>query len=56
MNLLDDKVNYFTAADGSIRHVKPKIHMSKKERLKKRWEGRERFSNERHSENTPPEA
>ena len=41
--ITDDKINYFTDANGTIRRTQPKVRKSKKERLRERWEGRERF-------------
>ena len=43
MNLHDEVVNYFTDSNGTIRRTQPKVRKSKKERLRERWEDRERF-------------
>jgi hypothetical protein len=37
----DFKVTYYKDSNGTIRRCDHKIRMSKKERLRKRWEGRE---------------
>jgi hypothetical protein len=40
-------VKYYKDSNGTIRRVIPRVRMSKKERIRKRWEGREneRFKN-----------
>ena len=43
MNLHDERVNYYTDSNGTIRRTQPKVRKSKKERLRQRWEGKERF-------------
>ena len=40
VNLHDDK-HYYTDTNGTIRRTAPKVRMSKKERLRLRWEGKE---------------
>ena len=39
--ITDDKINYYEDAHGTIRRTQPKIHKSKKHRIKERWEGKE---------------
>jgi hypothetical protein len=37
------KATYYTDSNGTIRRTEPKDRMSKKERIRQRWEGKERF-------------
>lgn len=41
--ITEDKANYYQDANGTIRRTRPKVRKSKKERLRERWEDRERF-------------
>jgi hypothetical protein len=37
----DYRTQYYTDANGTIRRVIPKVRMSKKQRIRERWKGRE---------------